>query len=215
MTAPIEIEGCHGLRARMCPEPAVVWEALETAEGVRLGPPFWAHAWPGGVALAQWVTLHPEVVRGKRVLDFASGGGVSAIAALRAGAASVLATELDVWAREAIIENANLNAFGERVGERVEGAQSSLSVTGDDVTSRDDGWDVVLVGDVFYESEPARVILAWISRLRARGAVVLIGDPGRSFLPQSELRCVHTSTIPPVPAWDSVLDRPARVWELK
>ncbi|MBL8910581.1 MAG: 50S ribosomal protein L11 methyltransferase, partial [Archangium sp.] len=127
VTAPIEIEGCPGLRARVCPEPALVWEALETAEGTRLGPPFWAHAWPGGVALAQWVTLHPELVRGKRVLDFASGGGVSAIASIRAGALSVLATELDVWARAAILENAHLN-----------GVEETLSVTGDDVTSRDD-----------------------------------------------------------------------------
>ena len=201
VTAPIEVEGCAGLRARVCPEPAAVWEALETAEGARLGPPFWAHAWPGGVALAQWVTQRPELVRGKRVLDFASGGGVSAIAAVRAGAASVLATELDPWAREAIFENAALN-------------QVSLEVTGADVTSRDDGWDVVLVGDVFYEAEPSRVIFAWLSRLRARGAAVWIGDPGRSVLPQAALRCVHVSALAAVPAWDSVLDRPARVWEL-
>ncbi|MFT3710686.1 MAG: 50S ribosomal protein L11 methyltransferase [Archangium sp.] len=200
MTRISEPDGC-GVRVRVCDEPSAPWEACERLEGSVLGPPFWAHAWPGGVALAQWVTAHPQLVHGKHVLDFASGGGVSALACLRSGAASVLATELDVWARAAIAENAALNEL-------------TLTITGDDVTARDDGWDVVLVGDVFYEREPSARIFEWLTRLHARGAKVLIGDPGRSFLPQRALTCVHVTAIAPVPAWDSVVDRPARVWEL-
>jgi predicted nicotinamide N-methyase len=200
MTRICEPAGC-GVRVRVCDDPTTPWEACERLEGAVLGPPFWAHAWPGGVALAQWVTAHPELVRGKTVLDFASGGGVSALACLRAGASSVLATELDVWARAALAENAELNEL-------------ELRITGDEVTARDDGWDVVLVGDVFYEREPSSRIFEWLQKLYVRGALILIGDPGRSFLPQRSLTCVHVASIAPVPAWDSVLDRPARVWEL-
>jgi predicted nicotinamide N-methyase len=193
--------GCGEVRLRVCDEPLAPWEACERLEGAVVGPPFWAHAWPGGIALAQWVTAHPEVVRGRDVLDFAAGGGVAALSCVRAGARAVQATELDPWARAALEENAALNAL-------------TLEVSADDVTTGDAGWDVVLVGDVFYEAAPSRRILAWLQALRVRGAVVLIGDPGRSFLPQAALRCVGVSAVAPVPAWDSVTDRPARVWEL-
>jgi predicted nicotinamide N-methyase len=79
---------------------------------------------------------------------------------------------------------------------------------------RDDGWDVVLVGDVFYQAELSRRVHAWLQQLHARGAQLRIGDPGRSFLPMSSLSCVATYQVAPVLAWDSVVDRPARVWTL-
>jgi predicted nicotinamide N-methyase len=183
-------------------EPIAPWEATEVhARGVVQGPPFWAHAWPGGLALARLVLDSPELVRGKRVLDFASGCGVSAIAAMKAGATEVLATELDAFALAAIEENAELN-------------QVTVSVTSDDVIGRDDGWDVVLVGDVFYQAELSKRVHAWLQQLHARGAQLRIGDPGRSFLPMKLLTCVATYAIAPVLAWDSVVDRPARVWTL-
>lgn len=198
VTTPLEVQGC-GFRICAAPEPLAVWEATERFSKRVEEPPFWAHAWPGGIALAQWVT--PERVGGKRVLDFAAGGGVSAVAAKRAGAASVLATELDAWALAAIAENAALNSL-------------ELAAEARDVVGLDEGWDVVLVGDVFYESEPSRRIFEWLLRLHVRGALVAIGDPGRSFLPRDRLELVFTAQVTPTPAWDSVVDRPARVWQI-
>ena len=189
------------LSLRLAPEPIAPWAATEARLGSVQPPPFWAHAWPGGLALARLVLDGPDLVRGKRVLDFASGCGVSAIAAARCGG-HVLATEVDSFALAAIEENATLN-------------EVVLRVTSDDVIDRDDGWDVVLVGDVFYQSELSRKVMGWLRRLDARGAEVRIGDPGRSFLPLELLECVARFDVKPVPAWDSVVDRPARVWRLR
>ena len=187
---------------RLASEPIAPWEATELRAGSVQPPPFWAHAWPGGLALARLVLNQPGLVRGKRVLDFASGCGVSAIAAARAGAAEVIATELDAFALAAIEENAAMNHV-------------ALRVTSEDVIGRDEGWDTVLVGDVFYQAELSRRVLAWLQQLRARNAEIRIGDPGRSFLPMELLECVATYDVPAVPAWDSVVDRPARVWRLR
>ncbi len=192
---------CPEVTLRVAPEPIAVWEATERCSGRQEQPPFWAHAWPGGLALARLVLDQPELVSHRHVLDFASGGGVSAIAAAKAGAASVWATELDAFALAAISENAALN-------------QVHVNLSRDDVIGLDDGWDVVLVGDVFYEDELSRRIEEWLRTLHRRGAHVLIGDPGRSFLPVKVLQCIATTDIIPVPAWDSVVDRPARVWRL-
>ncbi len=187
---------------RLAAEPIAPWEASERRAGSVQPPPFWAHAWPGGLALARLVLDAPELVKNRRVLDFASGCGVSAIAAARAGAAEVLATEVDLFAIAAIEENAALN-------------QVSVSVSAVDVVGSDGGWDTVLVGDVFYQAALSTQVMEWLQRLHARGAEVRIGDPGRSFLPMELLECVATFVVPPVPAWDSVIDRPARVWRLK
>lgn len=190
------------LRLWLANEPIAPWSATEEQAGEVQPPPFWAHAWPGGLALARLVLDAPELVRAKRVLDFASGCGVSAIAAARAGAAEVLATEVDAFAIAAIEENARLN-------------EVAVRVSSSDVIGQDDGWDTVLVGDVFYQAELSRRVMAWLQQLHRRGAEVRIGDPGRSFLPMASLECVATYVVPPVPAWDSVVDRPARVWRLK
>jgi predicted nicotinamide N-methyase len=190
------------VRLHLAPEPLAPWEATERHAGGAQRPPFWAHAWPGGLALARAVLDAPELVRGRHVLDFASGCGVSAIAAVQAGALDVLATEVDPFAVAAIELNAALNGV-------------SLRTTGDDVIGRDVGWDVVLVGDVFYQRELSLRVMGWLERLHARGAEVRIGDPGRSFLPSTALEVVATYAVAPVPAWDSVVDRPARVWRLR
>lgn len=192
---------CPELRLWLAPEPIAPWAATEHLTGRREGPPFWAHAWPGGCALARWVLDHPALARGVAVLDFASGCGVSALAAARAGATRVVATEVDAFAVAAIEENAALNGL-------------VVEARGADVIGADEGWGLVLVGDVFYEAELSRRVEGWLRRLAQRGATVLIGDPGRSFLPRERLRCVASLAVPVLPAWDSVTDRPARVWAL-
>lgn len=149
-----------------------IWRKTEeelAAEGIP--PPFWAFAWAGGQALSRWVLDNPETVRGKRVLDFATGSGVSAIAAMKAGAREVVANEIDAFA----IAAATLNAAANGV---------ALTSAHEDLIGRDDGWDTVLAGDVCYEREMSAKVFDWLKALARRGALVLVGDPGRNYLPK-------------------------------
>ena len=152
-----------------------IWRKTEeelAAEGVP--PPFWAFAWAGGQALARWVIDHPECVRGRSVFDFAAGSGLSAIAAAKAGAASVVANEIDAFAAAAIALNAKANGI-------------DVACVVEDMIGRDDGWETVLAGDVCYEREMAGRVFDWLRALAARGATVLLGDPGRNYLPTSHV----------------------------
>lgn len=152
-----------------------IWRKTEeelAAEGVP--PPFWAFAWAGGQALARWVLDNPDFVRGRRVLDFASGSGLSAIAAMKAGAHSVLASEIDRFAISAIALNARANDV-------------QFDSTLENVIGRDDGWETIMAGDVCYEREMSQRVFGWLKALAARGATVLVGDPGRTYLPRSNL----------------------------
>ncbi|MFL5320110.1 MAG: class I SAM-dependent methyltransferase [Myxococcaceae bacterium] len=189
-THVITPELCPELRLRVAADPVDIWLELESHVKEQLGPPFWAHAWPGGLALARFLLDEPERVRGKRVLDFASGCGVGAVAAARSGASSVLATEIDPFAVAAISLNAELN-------------RTAVSAVRRDVIGEPREWDVVLVGDVFYERELTDRVTGWISALSAAGAEVLIGDPGRSFLPLSKLQRLASYPSERNSAWDS------------
>jgi predicted nicotinamide N-methyase len=161
-----------------------IWRKTEeelAEEGIP--PPFWAFAWAGGQALSRWVLDNPETVRGKRVLDFATGSGVSAIAAMKAGAREVVANEIDAFA----IAAATLNAAANGV---------VLTLAHQDLIGRDDGWDTVLAGDVCYEREMSARVFDWLKALARRGALVLVGDPGRNYLPagMSELAVYDVQT---------------------
>jgi predicted nicotinamide N-methyase len=163
------------LKLHLASELVPIWQKTEeelAAQGVP--PPFWAFAWAGGQALSRYVLDHPETVRGKRVLDFASGSGLSAIAAAKAGASHVLATEIDAFAVAAIGLNAQVN---------------EVEVTAEllDAVGTDQGWDTVIAGDICYEREMSARVFAWLRGLAGRGALVLIGDPGRNYLPSSHL----------------------------
>jgi len=153
---------------------------LETAVGHPLPPPYWASAWAGGQALARYVLDHPELVAGRTVLDVASGSGLVAIAAALAGAAAVTANDLDAYALAAVALNARAN------GVAVDVSHTDL-LDGDGA-----GADVVLAGDVFYDDPMARRMLSFLERAAARGAEVLVGDPGRSHLPTDRLDVVAT-----------------------
>jgi predicted nicotinamide N-methyase len=163
------------LKLHLASELVPIWQKTEeelAAQGVP--PPFWAFAWAGGQALSRYVLDHPETVRGKRVLDFASGSGLSAIAAAKAGASHVLATEIDTFAVAAIALNAEIN-----------GVNVSAELL--DAVGTDQGWDTVIAGDICYEREMSARVFAWLRGLAGRGALVLIGDPGRNYLPSSHL----------------------------
>jgi predicted nicotinamide N-methyase len=160
-----------------------IWKSTEeelAAQGVP--PPFWAFAWAGGQALARYVLDNHDLVRGKRVLDFATGSGIVAVAVMKAGAASVSAVEIDDFAIAATALNAEAN------GVRVEAVH-------DDVVGRDDGWDVVLAGDVCYEREMSARVFDWLTSLARRGATVLVGDPGRNYLPKAQLEPLQTYEV--------------------
>lgn len=164
-------------------EATPLWTKTEEELGeMGLPPPFWAFAWAGGQALARHLLDHPHLVAGLRVLDFASGSGLAGIAAALAGAASVDATDVDPFAASAIVLNAAAN------GVVVEVALA-------DVIGDDQGWDVVLAGDVFYERDMAARVSGWLGALAGRGAVVLVGDPGRSYLPRERLQALATYTV--------------------
>jgi predicted nicotinamide N-methyase len=153
-----------------------IWRKTEeelAAEGIP--PPFWAFAWAGGQALARWVLDNPDTVRGKRVLDFATGSGLSAIAAMKAGATDVVANEIDAFA----IAAATLNATANDV---------RIACAHEDLIGRDDGWDAVLAGDVCYEREMSARVFDWLKALARRGALVLVGDPGRNYLPRESMK---------------------------
>ena len=149
-------------------------------------PPFWAFAWAGGQALARHVLDHPELVAGRRVLDLASGSGIVAIAAALAGAAHVVASDSDARARVATLRNAALNGV-------------TLDVVGDlveDEADADLDVDVVLAGDVFYEQPMARLMLEFLDEAAGVGVEVLVGDPGREYLPRRRVTPLATYDVP-------------------
>jgi predicted nicotinamide N-methyase len=153
-----------------------IWTLTEEALAeIGLPPPFWAFAWAGGQALARHVLDHPQIVAGKRVIDFATGSGLVAIAAMKAGAASVLAADIDVFCEAAVGLNAAAN------GVSVAFTEVNLLDAAPPVA------DVILAGDICYEKPMAEAVMAWLAQGRAAGAAVLIGDPGRTYFPKDGL----------------------------
>lgn len=160
-----------------------IWQATEDwLEAHALEPPFWAFAWPGGQALARHVLDNPSVVAGKRVLDFAAGGGIAAIACALAGAALVEAAEIDDLARAAIRLNASANDV-------------SVGVVEGDVVGSACRWDIILCGDVCYEAPMTGHIMPWLREM-AREAEVWIADPGRAYLPRAGLLEISRYRVP-------------------
>jgi len=160
-----------------------IWQATEDWLRQRnVEPPFWAFAWPGGQALARHVIDHPGTVAGRRVLDFAAGGGIAAIACARAGAAAVEAAEIDPLAAAAIRLNAAANGV-------------TLAAEPSDVVGQACRWDLILCGDVCYEAPMTGHILPWL-RAMAREAEVWVADPGRAYLPREGLEPFARTRVP-------------------
>jgi predicted nicotinamide N-methyase len=165
--------------------------------GKDLPPPFWAIAWLGGQALARYVLDHPDEVAGKRVLDLGSGSGLVAIAAMLAGAASVLATDIDPMCAVAIPMNAVVN-------------EVAIDVTVIDLLTADPpDVDVILAGDVWYERDLARQVLRWFDLSPAR---VLLGDPGRAYLPLEGWAELASYDVPTTRDLEGVDSRRVRVF---
>jgi predicted nicotinamide N-methyase len=172
------------IRLHLATEVTPLWEATEKIlQEAHLPPPFWAFAWPGGQALARFVLDNPAWVRGRRVLDVGAGSGLVAIAAALAGASSVIAADMDDVARRAIGLNAALNGV-------------AVEILGGDVTARPaPPVDTVLAGDMCYERGAAERLADWLGGLARDRVTVLLGDPGRSYLPKDRLEPLATYDV--------------------
>ncbi len=190
------------VRLHLAHEAVPMWQKTEVELGeIGLPPPFWAFAWAGGQALARYVLDHPELVRGKRVVDLASGSGLVAIAAMKAGATTVLAADIDAFSGAAI----GLNAVHNQV---------EVVVTTDDLLHKEIHADLILVGDLFYEKRVATRCYDWLLAAHWRGVAVLIGDPGRSYLPQDKLVQVAVYQVPVTRDLEDAEIKRTCVWRL-
>ncbi len=191
------------LLLRLAGPPAPIWKLSETqlAE-LGLPPPYWCWAWAGGQGLARYLIDHPHAAAGQRVLDFASGCGVAAIAAAKAGAAEVVAADIDPFSEAAVGLNAEANAV-------------RLKFTGENLL---DGApppaDLILAGDVWYRGPLADQLRAWLAAARTAGARVLLGDPGRPFFPQDGVTALAAYDVPTIAELEGAAVMRATVWEL-
>jgi predicted nicotinamide N-methyase len=173
------------VRLRIAPDVVALWEAMEQERGGPAeDPPFWAAAWPGGQVLARYVLDRPDVVAGRAVLDLGSGSGLVAVGAALAGAAPVTASEVDPFGAAAIPLNAQLNGVPD------------IAVVGDVLSDAPPVDGVVLAGDVCYDRAMTERVLPFLDAARDRGCEVLLGDPGRPYLPHDRLEAVAAYDVP-------------------
>jgi predicted nicotinamide N-methyase len=191
------------LKLYLADDAVALWQMTEEQLGeLGLPPPFWAFAWAGGQALARYVLDNPEIVRGKSVLDVASGSGLVAIAAMKAGAAQAIAVDIDRFAADAARLNAELNGVW-------------LDVSSDDPVGAPTDAEVILVGDLFYDRDLAPRVLDWLIGLERDGKTVLIGDPGRTYLPKDKLEPLASYDVPVTRALEDGEVKRSGVWRLK
>ncbi|GAA0194390.1 putative nicotinamide N-methyase [Brevundimonas nasdae] len=180
-----------------------IWRLTEEELGeMGVPPPFWAFAWAGGQALSRYVLDHPHEVAGKRVLDFAAGSGLVGVAAMKAGAASVLCADIDPFCQAAVAANAAANAV-------------TLAFTGQNLLDAPPpDVDVICAGDICYEKPMTQAVLAWLAQARARGARVLIGDPGRTYFPRTGLDFLAEYRVPTTRELEDQEIKRASVWSM-
>ncbi len=180
-----------------------IWRLTEEELGeLGLPPPFWAFAWAGGQALARYLLDHPQEVAGKRVLDFAAGSGLVGIAAMKAGAASVLCADIDPFCAAAVAANAAANGVAPEFT-----AEDLLDHPPPPV-------DVICAGDVCYEKPMTDRVLAWLAQAKASGARVLIGDPGRTYFPREGLTFLAEYRVPTSRELEDLEIKRSSVWAL-
>ena len=180
-----------------------LWRLTEEELGAMgLPPPFWAFAWVGGQALARWLLDHPDQVAGKRVIDLATGSGLVAVAAMKAGAASVLAADIDPFCAAAVAANAWSN------GVEIAFTEANL------LDAPPPPVDLICAGDVFYEKPMAEAVLTWLKQAQANGTRVIVGDPGRTYFPKSGLTLLAEYTVPTTRELEDQEVKRSRVWSL-
>ena len=189
------------IRLHLATEVTPLWQATETTlQRSQLPPPYWAFAWAGGQALARHLLDHPALVAGRNVLDFGAGSGIVAIAAAKAGA-RVTAAEPDRFALAALALNAALNGV-------------AIATEDGDALAGDESWDAVLAGDMCYERPLAERLVAWLTARARDGALILLGDPGRAYLPTTGLRALARYWVPTPLDLEDREARETTVWQL-
>lgn len=191
------------VRLHLAEESVPIWQKTEEELGeMNVPPPFWAFAWAGGQALARYVLDNPGLVSGKRVLDLGSGSGLSAIAAAKAGAAHVIAADVDQFSVAAVRLNAAINSVA------IETTASDL------LSAQPPPLDVLLIADLFYERALAEAVMAFATAARAQGAEVLVGDPRRSYFPRANFLEIATYAVPVTRELEDAELKRTSVWRL-
>jgi predicted nicotinamide N-methyase len=198
------VPGLEEIRLHLAEQVLPLWHAVQVeTDDPDAALPYWAFAWAGGLALGRYLRDHPEAVAGRRVFDLASGSGLCAIAAMRAGAAAAIGADIDPRAAAAIELNARAN------GHRVAVVRRDVLDEGPpDV-------DVILAGDCWYEAQLAERVLPWLERARASGIDVLVGDPGRRYLPTQELVELATYHVRTTTELEDLERKEGRVYALR
>lgn len=188
------------LRLHLATEAHELWLKTEAElEAMGLPPPFWAFAWAGGQGLGRFLLDHPETVKGRRVLDFAAGSGLVAIAAALAGAAHAEACDIDPFAAHAVRLNAALNGV-------------TVGFTSRDLIGERLDANLLLAGDVFYDRDFSARLLPWFEMLAAGGMEILVGDPGRAYFPQERFRLLAAYAVPTTRALEDAEVKRTTVW---
>jgi predicted nicotinamide N-methyase len=191
------------IRLHLAEESMPIWQKTEEELGrMNVPPPYWAFAWAGGQALARYLLDNPAFLTGRSVIEVGAGSGLTAIAAMRAGAAGALAADIDPYALSAIALNAEANG----VAVRTSGA--------DLLDAPPAGFDAIIVGDMFYERALAEKILPCIEAAGASGTDVLVGDPGRSYFPRERFRQVAEYSVPVTRDLEDMEIKRTAVWRL-
>ena len=203
-TRPLPVPSLPSIQLYQADEVTPLWLMTEQDMNTqRLAPPFWAFAWSGGQALARYIVEHPEIVKGRRVLDIACGSGLVGIAAMRAGAESVLCNDIDTYAETAVLLNAQLNAV-----ELAFSGENLLSGPMPDV-------DIILAGDICYEKPMTDAMLTYFRRAAPHKIEVYIGDPHRTYFPKTGLIRLADYDIMTNADIEDAAMKPASVWKLE
>jgi len=198
------------IRLHLANEAHDLWHRTEEElQAMGLPPPFWAFAWAGGQGLARYILDNPDTVRGKSVLDFAAGSGLVAIAAAKAGAANVLAMDIDPFCETAISLNSKLNGV-----ETPFSARDLLALPPEQSAAELAKFDCVLAGDVFYDRQMAESLWPLLQAAAKAGAEIMIGDPGRAYLPAERLRQLADYQVPVTRALEDNEVKRTRVWQV-
>jgi predicted nicotinamide N-methyase len=198
------VPGLEEVRLHLADEVLPLWHAVQIeTDDPDAALPYWAFAWGGGLAIGRYLREHPEAVAGRRVFDLASGSGLCAIAALLAGAAEATGADIDAFATAAIGLNARAN--GRRVA----------VVRRDVLDEEPPDADVILAGDCWYEAGLAERVLPWLDRARDHGIAVLVGDPGRRYLPTGELTQLATYDVRTTTELEDLERKHGRVYTLR
>lgn len=198
------VPGLEEIRLHLADEVLPLWHAVQLeTDDPDAALPYWAFAWSGGLAIGRYLRDHPESVAGRRVFDLASGSGLCAIAAMKVGAAAAAGADIDSFAGAAMALNARAN--GQRIG-----------VVGHDVLDEEPpDADVILAGDCWYEARLAERVLHWLQRARNRGVEIVVGDPGRRYLPTHELVELATYDVRTTTELEDLERKTGRVYALR